>query len=275
MIDVRGWSWSIFSTHICLVGAMVLGAGLTGCASDTTGVSSQTDSFTDSDEPEVRKRATNRLRLAVLYFTDAKYTVALDEVKQAIAADPNWFESYNMRGLIYKRLGDNVLSEASFLKALSLNPASADVKHNYGVFLCDQSRGAEGLKMFASALDTVGYGRRANTWAAQASCQLSLGLAKDAEASFLRSYELDAANPVTGYNLALLLYKRQDFVRAQFYVRRLNNSELANAESLWLGIKVERILANREAMAQLAGQLKKRFPQSPEASAFDRGAFNE
>jgi type IV pilus assembly protein PilF len=42
-----------------------------------------------------------------------------------------------------------------------------------------------------------------------------------------------------------------------------------------LGIKVERKLTNREAMAQLAGQLKKRFSQSPEASAFDRGAFNE
>lgn len=275
MIDVRGWSWSLFATLILLAGAMVLGTGLTGCASNSTNATSQSEAFTDSDEPEVRKRATNRLRLAVLYFTDAKYTVALDEVKQAISADPNWFESYNMRGLIYKRLGENVLSEASFQKALSLSPASADVKHNYGVFLCDQSRGAEGLKMFASALDTVGYGRRANTWAAQASCQLSLGLTRDAEASFLKSYELDAANPVTGYNLALLLYKREDFVRAQFYVRRLNNSELANAESLWLGIKVERILVNREAMAQLAGQLKKRFPQSPEASAFDRGAFNE
>jgi type IV pilus assembly protein PilF len=75
--------------------------------------------------------------------------------------------------------------------------------------------------------------------------------------------------------LALLLYKRENFVQSQFYVRRLNNSEMANAESLWLGIKVERRLENREAMAQLAGQLKKRFPQSQEASAFDRGAFNE
>ena len=102
-----------------------------------------------------------------------------------------------------------------------------------------------------------------------------MGQASEAETSFLRSYELDAANPVTGYNLALLLYQREDFVRSQFYIRRLNNGELANAESLWLGIKVERRLGNRDAVAQLARQLKKRFPQSVEASAFDRGAFNE
>jgi type IV pilus assembly protein PilF len=275
MIDVRRWSLPLFSMLGCLLGAVVLGAGITGCATSTSSVTVHSDAFTDSDEPEIRKRATNRLRLAVLYFTDAKYTVALDEVKQAIAADPNWFESYNMRGLIYSRLGENVLAESSFQKALSLSPSSADAKHNYGMFLCDQGRGIEGLKLLSSALGTAGYGRRANTWAAQASCQLRMGLTRDAEASFLKSYELDAANPVTGYNLALLLYQREDFVKSQFYVRRLNNSELANAESLWLGIKVERKLANGEAMAQLAGQLKKRFTQSREASAYDRGAFNE
>lgn len=263
------------TVFVWLVGATVLTSTLTGCASNAPNATTQPDTFTDSDEPESRKRATNRLRLAVLYFSDGKTTIALDEVKQAIAADPNWFESYNMRGLIYRRLGDYALADASFQKALSLNPGSADVKHNYGVFLCDQKRGPEAFRMFGAALETAGYGRRANTWAAQGACQLSLGQRSDAETSFLKSYELDASNPVTGYNLALLLYQREDFVRSQFYVRRINNSELANAESLWLGIKVERRLDNREAMAQLATQLKKRFPQSPEASALDRGAFNE
>lgn len=276
MIDVRRWSALTFSVLSWLACVFVFGSLVAGCASSgTPAASASSDSFTDSDEPEIRKRATNRLRLAVLYFTDGKFTVALDEVKQAIAADPSWFEAYNMRGLIYRRLGDTAMAESSFQKALALNPGSADVKHNYAVYLCDQRRGAEALKLFAGALDTPGYGRRANTWAAQGACQRSMGQAADAEASFLRSYELDAANPVTGYNLALLLFQREDFVRSQFYVRRLNNSELANAESLWLGIKVERKLGNREAVAQLAGQLKKRFPQSVEASAFDRGAFNE
>jgi type IV pilus assembly protein PilF len=97
----------------------------------------------------------------------------------------------------------------------------------------------------------------------------------DAELSFQKSYELDAANPFTGYNLALLLYQRGELLRAQFYVRRLNNSEAANAESLWLGMKVERKLGNRDALAQLAVQLKKRFPQSREMLAFERGAFDE
>ncbi|MCB2032330.1 MAG: type IV pilus biogenesis/stability protein PilW, partial [Ottowia sp.] len=66
-----------------------------------------------------------------------------------------------------------------------------------------------------------------------------------------------------------------DMQRAQFYIRRLNNSELANAETLWLGIRVERRLGNSQAMQQLAAQLRRRFPQSKELLAYERGAFND
>ncbi|MGI9132529.1 MAG: type IV pilus biogenesis/stability protein PilW, partial [Rhodoferax sp.] len=156
-----------------------------------------------------------------------------------------------------------------------INPKAANVQHNYGWLLCQQSRMPEAVKLFASALANPAYGDRAKTWMAQGLCQFRAGQDADAQDSFLRSYELDAGNPITGYNLALLLYQRGDNLRAQFYVRRLNNSELANAESLWLGIKVERRLDNQQAMAQLGAQLKKRYPESREAHALERGAFNE
>jgi type IV pilus assembly protein PilF len=110
---------------------------------------------------------------------------------------------------------------------------------------------------------------------AQGVCQISAGQPSEAEQSLRRSYELDAGNPVTAYNLASLLYRCGDLTRAQFYIRRVNNSELANAQTLWLGIKTERRLNNREAVLQLAQQLKNRFSQSPEAAAYEKGSFNE
>ena len=55
----------------------------------------------------------------------------------------------------------------------------------------------------------------------------------------------------------------------------MNNSELANAETLWLGIKVEKQLGNVEAVAQLVVQLEKRYSQSKEMAAYRRGDFNE
>ena len=264
------WLWAA-----CTIAAL---HGLVGCASgpaSSTPTATKSDLVTESDEPENRTRARRYLTLAILYFNDGKTTVALDTLKQSIAADPNWFEAYSLRGLIYTRLNDIPLAEDSFKRALSLNPASAAVQHNYGRMLCKQSRVTEALALFRSALANPAYGERAKTWMAQGECQLEAGQRTEAETSFLRSYELDAANPFTGYNLALLLFQRGELQRAQFYTRRLNNSESANAESLWLGIKVERKLENRDAQAQLAVQLKKRFPQSREFLAFERGAFDE
>ncbi len=279
MLDTKRGSRVLLPGLMWLSMAVSVVGGLSACASrpvNSTGApAAGTDIVTDSDEPDARRRARTRLDLAVLYFNDGKATIALDEVKQAIATDPSWFESYNMRGLIYTQLNDMPLAEESFRRALYLNPKAASVQHNYGWMLCKQSRLPEALQMFSNALANPAYRDKAKTWMAQGQCQLEGGQRAEAEASFMRSYEIDAGNPITGYNLAALLFQRNDLVRAQFYVRRINNSELANAQSLWLGIKVERALNNREAAAQLASQLKKRYPQSRESSAFERGAFDE
>ena len=258
---------------LCFMGTSIL--TLTACATNVSSTGMNSDLVTDSDEPETRKRARLRLELAVAYFDKGQTTDALDHLKQSIAADPNLFEAYNLRGLIYMRLGDIPIAEESFRRALSLNPKAASVQHNYGWLLCQQARLTEAVQLFGSALANPNYGDRAKTWMAQGLCQQKYGKNADAEASFIRSYELDAGNPITAYNLSLLLFQRAEFVRSQFYVRRLNNSELANAESLWLGIKVERRLDNRDATLQLGAQLKKRFPQSREYLALERGAFNE
>lgn len=248
---------------------------LSGCVNSVTSTNANGDRVTESDEPDSRKRARIRLELAVGYYNNGQTTVALDELKQSISLDPTMFEAHNLRGLIYMRLSDVALAEESFRRAMSINGKAATVQHNYGWLLCQQSRFSESAQLFSAALANPSYGERAKTWMALGLCQLKNGQRVDGENSLLKSYELDAGNPITGYNLAVILFERKDFVRSQFYVRRLNNSELANAESLWLGIKVERQLDSREAMGQLAAQLKKRFPQSPEYAAFERGSFDE
>lgn len=257
--------------------ALVFSAGafLSACSGVNPGVAPKADLQTESDEPATRRRARIRLELASGYFEKGQTTVALDEVKQSIVTDPSLFEAYNLRGLIYTKLDDVRLAEESYKRALVLNPSAASVQHNYGWLLCHHDRMPEALQLFGKALATPAYGERAKTWMAQGLCQVKAGQKAEAEVSLLRSYELDAGNPVTGYNLSLLLFERGDYTRALFYVRRINNSDYANAESLWLGIRVERKLGNRDAVAQLGAQLKKRFGESPELSLYERGAFNE
>jgi type IV pilus assembly protein PilF len=259
-----------------LVPLLALAGVLQGCVNVPASATTTTvEPLTESDEPEARKRARIRLTLASGYFEQGQTSVALDEIKQALAADPAFGPAYVLRGLAYMRLNDTTLAEDSFRRALQINPQDPDALHNYGWYICQQGRQAESMTYFNRALSSAVYGGQAKTYMAKGVCQTRMGQFNEAESSFARSYELDAANPITGYNLASLLYRRGDDARAQFYIRRLNNSELANAESLWLGIKVERRLRNAQAEEQLAQQLQRRFVKSREWAAYQRGAFNE
>jgi type IV pilus assembly protein PilF len=247
---------------------------LAGCASSGTDTASA-QMITPSDETETRKRARIRLELAIGYFEQGKTEVALDELKQSIALDPSFAEAHNLRGLIYMRMNDNRAAEESFRRAASINPRDPDTQHNLGWLLCQLGRYDEAQRAFQVAVSNPLYGGRAKTLMAEGVCYVRAGRFEDAERSLSRSYELDPGNPVTSYNFANLLYRRGENARAQFVIRQLNNSELANAESLWLGIKVERRLNDGMAMRQLGQQLTKRFASSREAKAFDRGAFDE
>ncbi|MDO5623441.1 MAG: type IV pilus biogenesis/stability protein PilW [Pseudomonadota bacterium] len=250
-------------------------AVLAGCATTPGMGGTETELRTAADDSDARKRARARLTLAASYFEHGQHAVALEEQKRAQQADPSFADAYNLGGLIYMAMGETQLAQANFQRAISLNGRDADAMHNLGWLYCQQGNHAESTAMFQRAVAVPGYTGRAKTLMTQGVCEARAGQTEAAEATLMRSYELDAGNPVTAFSLAKLLYNRGDNERAQFYTRRLNNSELANAESLWLGIKVERRLNNQQAVQQLASQLRRRFPQSPELIAYERGAFDD
>ncbi|MCR8960242.1 type IV pilus biogenesis/stability protein PilW [Variovorax sp. CCNWLW225] len=256
---------------------------LGGCVNTRTTTTSLADTssgkgaeiVTESDESSRQRRARLRLELASGYFEHGQNTVALDEIKQALVADPNYADAYSLRGLVYMRLDDAGMAEDSFRRAIAINPRDPNVRHNYGWLLCQQNRYGDAAQQFSAALAVPSYTDRAKTLMTQGVCELRAGQRPEAERSLMQAYEIDAGNPVVGFNLASLLAQREEWSRAQFYIRRVNNSPSASAETLWLGIKIERRLNNREAVAQLGGQLQRRFPQSREAIAYERGNFND
>ncbi len=271
---LRGWVASFWMGVLLLL--------LAGCAqtrglpaSTAAAVAAGAEPVTESDEPEARKRARIRVELASGYFEQGQTTVALDEIKLALGADPNYAPAYTLRGLVYARLNELRLAEDSFKRAQLLSPRDPDVLHHYGLFACQQGRYPQAIELFQQALASPVYGGQAKTLMVKGICQVRAAQFEEAEGSLARSYELDPGNPITAYNLAALQFRRGENAKAQFTIRRLNNSELANAETLWLGIKVEHRMGNTEAMAQLAQQLSRRYPDSREWASYQRRAFDE
>ncbi|MDQ6685038.1 MAG: type IV pilus biogenesis/stability protein PilW [Pseudomonadota bacterium] len=229
-----------------------------------------------SDEPEGQKRALARMELASAYFGRGQMNTALDNVKQAIAADPQYGEAYNLRGLIYANIGENALAEESFRRALQLNARDADAMHNFGWYLCQQKRYPESMTMFTQALAQTQYRGASRTLLAQGVCQAFAGNLVESEISLVRSYELDPANPATATNLSEVLYRRGQYERARFYVRRVNaQADVSNAQTLWLAARIENKLNNEQGTREFGSQLRNRFPESREAASYARGALDD
>lgn len=244
-----------------------------GCASGPVG--KQADLPTSSDQTDNQKRARIRLQLAVGYYEQRQLPVALDEIKQALHADPDFAEAYSMRGLIYMDMGENRLAEDNFTQAIRLQPNNPDFNNNYGWFLCQTGRESQSISYFEAAFKNRAYQSPAKALNNAGTCSLKMKDRVAAEHYFSLAFKYDPGNFATNQNLAKIYYDQRDFERARFYAGRVIKTEAATPEILWLAIKVERKLGDRAAEASLVSQLRRRYPTSAEYASYQRGAFDE
>lgn len=231
---------------------------------------------TESDQTTAERRARVRLELASAYFARGQANTALDEIKLALAAKADLQEAFNLRGLVYASMGELQLADQSFQRALQLNPRDGDTLHNYGWFLCQQRRFDAADQQFVAAMAAPQYVEGPRTLLAQGLCHARAGRWQDAERSLARSFELDPSNPSTAFAFAEVLYRRGEYERARFYVRRLNGqADQSNAQSLWLAARIERRIGNSTGVEDFARQLRERFPDSAESRQLQRGQFDD
>ncbi|MFA7503320.1 MAG: type IV pilus biogenesis/stability protein PilW [Burkholderiaceae bacterium] len=255
-------------------------AGLVGCA--TTGGES-TGSMVDARsvvpaaevDTDERRRARIRLELAAGYYQQRNYSVALDELRQALTIDPDYAAAYGMLGLVYMDLKETELADQSFRKALNLMPANAELNNNYGWFLCRSGRQLESLPYFEKAAADPLYQTPARPLYAAGICMRQVQDEEKALAYLHRAFQVEPGNAVTLYNLADIYLVRKDADRAHFYSQRLLRSYQPTAQTLWQGLRVARLRDDSIEFESLASQLRRGFPASPEASLLAEERFGD
>ena len=265
----------IFSKAYLGVG-VVAACILVGCVSTPAAVKPEAIPGSAA-ETEVHRLAKTRLQLAALHFEEGRAEVALGEIAQALQAYPRYVDAFNLQGWIYLSLQDYKNAHQSFVQALALRPGDADSLYNLGWVQCLQKQFTVADGNFDAALVAPRASGQsvARIWLAKGVCLRQAGqIDKDLQA-LEKANEIEPGSPAVAYNFADALLAQGEAERARFYVRRINNGQWASAQSLWLGIKVERSLGDRVAMRQLADQLHKRFPDSKEWQRFERGAFDD
>ncbi len=247
---------------------------LGGCASNGGG-----ELKTASDVTAAEKRASLRLQLAVGYYQNGQYEIALDEVKQAIAADPSYAEAYGLRALVYTAMGQLQLADDNYQQALRLKPGNPDLSNNYGSFLCQSlNKPAQAMPYFDTALRNPAYQTPVSALVNAGLCSVRSKNHQAAERYLLEAVRYNPDLQATNAGLARIYYERRDYQRAGFFINRLietSKLDTLSADALWLALRVQRKTGDRSNEASLAAQLRRRFPGSPEYAAFERGAFDE
>jgi type IV pilus assembly protein PilF len=228
-----------------------------------------------ASEEELQRRADIRLQLATTYYQQRQYAVAIDEARQALSLNPKSTAAYGLLGLIYMELDDRPQAEASFQRALRMEPDNPEINNNYGWFLCRTGREKSALDYFQRAADNKLYATPALPLRNAGVCMMQLREYKEAEGYLRRSFERDASSAVVKFQLARLYLATRQLERANFYFSLLEKDLEPTAETLWLGLRIARAQGDVMAERNYAEQLRRRFPNSNEASLLRRGVFDE
>ncbi|MEK9774665.1 MAG: tetratricopeptide repeat protein, partial [Quisquiliibacterium sp.] len=137
---------------------VAVSAGCAGPSGQADKASAQRPVLPDSpEESETRRRARISVELAANYYQQGNYTVALQELRQAVVIDPEYSVAHGMLGLVYMDLGDRAQAESSFRQGLALRPDDSELNNNFGWFLCQTGRPKDSIEFFMRALKNPLY----------------------------------------------------------------------------------------------------------------------
>ena len=249
--------------HICLL-------VLAGCVSTSSPVPN------NNPNPQISPDALNGARvhteLAAIYYSRGQYDVALEELGAALKAFPGYGPAYNMLGLVYMDLKEDIKAAQSFEQALKIEPNDADANNNYGWFLCQRGDPGKSFAYFSATLRNSLYTTPEKSLINAGICARKVNDAVGAENYFRQALALQPNQPQALFNLAELSFQRGTLEESRAYLSRYMRAENPSVEALWLGVRTERKLADSGAAASYAAQLCRRYPDSRECQAVKTGS---
>ena len=224
---------------------------------------------TSNDPPVPPGGTANQLanvnaQLGLGYLRNGQLDLAWERLNAALQADPNYATAHNGMALVYGRLNEPQKAEEHFKRAIALNPSDSAAQTNYGAFLCQHGRIDEGETHFMKAVANPLYTKPAMAYSNAGLCKLRVDDLEGAHIYFRAALRADPRFPVALENMAQISFDEQAFLAARGYMQRYEEVSTHTPRSLWLGIRIEEMLGDKDAVSSLAMLLKANYPDSPE-----------
>lgn len=222
---------------------------------------------TESLNPDVdyTKAAEANAKLGVGYMNQGNYELAMVKLTKALKFDDDNLHANHYMAELYRRLGETKKADEYFLRALDLSGSDPQLLNNYGVFLCEVNRYQEAESYFDRVLKDPLYSGKAKVYENLGLCAKLKGNLAESEKNFRRALLMDPQLAKSLLSLAQLKFDQRNKISAYSYFQEFSKISKQNAESLWLGVLLEKDRGDRGKMASYSLRLKRQFPHSKEA----------
>lgn len=243
------------------LGAIVgmLGLALVaGCTTTTTG----------KRDVSLEKAAQANAQLGTAYLRGDRLNLADQKLRRALEQDSKNVDAHMGYALLNMELEKPELAREHFQQALELAPNRPDLRNNYGTFLCNQGEREAGIEQLLSAANNRLYETPQFAYANAGRCARKAGRHEEAREYLRQALEEAPRLPSALRHSALLALDTGRPGEAQEFYQRYTKVAEQDAETLWLGVRIERALGNREAAKQYGVKLLRQYRDSPQAQQF-------
>ena len=215
-----------------------------------------------SDQVKNERLVETQVQLGVGYFEQGNYEVALEKLQMALDVKSNYAPAHSAIALVYEKMQKYDKADEHYREAISLNPEDGGMLNNYGVFLCNRNRPADAEKYFLKAIKIPLYDTPELAYENAGACARRIPDAEKAETYLTKALELNPQLPTALINMAEIRFEQDRYLSSRGFLQRYESVSSHSAESLWLGIRVERKLGDKNAEANYKKQLQSKFPKS-------------
>jgi type IV pilus assembly protein PilF len=240
---------------------------IAGCA--TQGGAGNTSAMPKNPENPKAKAAALYTDMGQKYMAQGKLEVALENLNKALAADPKHADAHTVIALLYEKIGDNAKAEEHYRRAAQLKPKSGNENNNYGAFLCKLGRYDDAIAYFERAVADPFYQTPIVALTNAGTCAIKGGKFDAAERDLRAALERGPDNSEALFQMATVLYRKEDFFRARAFFQRYEAVGQSSAESLLLGRNIELRLGNATTAQDYTRRLRERYPDSEQARSLD------
>ena len=221
----------------------------------------------------VRNRSAElHVDLGIRYLREGNLEFAFSRLTRALEMEPNNASAHNAMGLLHERLGDAEKAEGYYRKAVSLNPTDASAQTNLGGFLCRAKEYEEGQKFLLQAAKHPSNKSTEVVYTNLGLCALLADEPEKSETYLRRALEINPKVPGALIRMSELSYRQERYLSARAYLQRFLAVAKHSPSSLWLGVRVERELGDKNAAASYGMLLQSEFPDSAETRRLQESA---